>query len=141
MRPRPTQVEIKVVVHGETETLRQPVPKGFPSELIPVLADYMRRGFEACRERLEGKEAPSLAPFFTPLRGRAPKPELEGLGREIDTQLKAGRGYGQIAIRICPNKDKHVCGIKCKDRIRQIHRYWLKQQKQLQFEKELTSFD
>jgi hypothetical protein len=141
MRPTPSEVEIKVVVHGETITLIEPVPDGFPQELIPILADYMRRGYEACRVRLEVKELPSFAEVAEPLRstGRRSKPELVGLGRRIDKLRKEGRSYGQITRRICPDKDKHRCGKKCIDRIRQVYKYWQKQQKQLEFERELTS--
>jgi hypothetical protein len=143
MRPSSSQVELEIVVDGKTRVLRVPAPKGFPRRLIPILADFMRLGFEYCRARLEFKVAPSYVPFAPSLRGRHSKTELDGLGRKIDVLRKEGRSYGDISRRICPKKQqsKHHCEKGCNDRIRQVHRYWLRQQNQLQVEKELTSFE
>jgi hypothetical protein len=123
VRPSPSHVEIEVVVDGKTQVLREQVPKGFPPELIPTLADFMRLGFEAGRASMEAHELPSLAPFAASLRGRPIDPKIEALGRKADELRKQGRTYGEIARFICPDRKPghHRCGKKCADRIRQAH--------------------
>ncbi len=139
-----SHVEIDVVIQGKTETLREPVPNGFPPDLVRVLADFMRRGFEACRTRLESTEMPSLADMAPSTRGRPPKPELEKLCPKIDELVRKGRSYGQIAIAICPKKTqpKHKkCTKECSDSLRHAYKYWLQKQEQARIEEELLSFD
>lgn len=87
-------------------------PKGFPSEYLPVLSEFMADGFnEAIRIARLGKKA----------RGRPINQKARDQGREAKLLREQGLTYGQIATRLCLERREagHTCGKTCADLIRQ----------------------
>lgn len=119
---KPSEIQVEVLLNGKKEVLREPVPEGFPPELIPCLADYMERGFRAGLKASHLLDIPSLVEFAKiPGLGRPVNAENEREGREAAKLRKDGLTFGQIARQVCRYRSKptHHCKKKCADRIRQ----------------------
>jgi hypothetical protein len=99
------------------DVLREPVPEGFPPELVHHLADYLARGFNAAVE----EDPLAWVDEFLPKYRRPIDDETQREGYEGAKLRKEGFTYGEIAHRICRhlNNPAHRCGKKCADRIRQ----------------------
>jgi len=119
--------------------MREPAPTGIPSKLLPQLADFFLRGFEAARARFSPPI--SLEGFDVESRGRPVEDEAEREGREAARLRNEGLTFGQIARQVCRYRGRpgHRCKKPCADRIRQAHQSYLRREEQRRTDRELTS--
>jgi hypothetical protein len=123
----PLQISVEICLNGKKETLVESAPEGFPKDLLPHLADFLKRGFNAACERLSCETFPSLAGLALDPRGRLIDPEVERIGREAFKLHQEGLTYGQIARKVCTKRGQpghNPCRKRCADRIRQAARQY-----------------
>jgi len=120
----PSEVAIEITTKGEgevVEVVRQLAPEGFPTDLVPQLADYMARGFNSAYERL----SPDTIDLedYAQARGRRTDPEVEEEAQAATRLLKQlpHLTFSKVVGRVCRFKGViagHRCSKKCTDRIR-----------------------
>jgi hypothetical protein len=132
----PLEIVVEIPIGDEKAVLRERVPKGFPPELTPHLADFMERGFRAARALLlspygqPSQQLPSIVDLAESARGRPMDDETEREGREGAKLRRSGLTFGQMARQVCRYRSKpaHRCKKQCNDRIRQaVKTYQIRQ--------------
>ena len=121
----PSEIVIGVFEGGKDvphKVIREIAPDGFPVDLLPHLADFMARGFNAAY----ADEGLDPSDFMSSPRGRRSHPAIEQRGLQAAKLRKEGYTYGEITIRLCPERPQegHRCNKKCVDRIRQEAKFY-----------------
>ncbi len=119
----PSQIAIGIFDQGRdrepVEVLREPVPEGFPPDLIHHLADYMARAYNAALGLSDGIDLSGMIET----RGRPIDPQVDEIGRKAAMLRKQNPRFSwqKIALKLCPKKGQasHRCGKRYADRIRQ----------------------
>jgi hypothetical protein len=124
----PSEVAIGIFNEGRdipSKVIREPAPVGFLPELLPHLADFMARGFNAACDP-EPDKVLDLSQLVPSPRGRRSDSDAELRAQQAVKLHSEGKTYRQIALRLCPKKQlkTHRCNKKCADRIRQEAKFY-----------------